>query len=81
MTCCFSWLLILTLTSLFKTCSQEKAGFKEACEAYIQKLQKKKKKLSVKNKFIATLTHEMRNITTRYPYEGRMVACCRTRRS
>ena len=32
----------------------------------LNKLAKKKKKLSMKNKFIGTLTHEMRNYVARY---------------
>jgi hypothetical protein len=57
---------IIAMVLSFKERANEKQRYKTACEQYIQKLQKKKKQLSVKNKFIATLTHEMRNITTRY---------------
>jgi len=36
------------------------------CEEYIYKLHKKTKKLSMKNLFIATLTHEIRNFVAKY---------------
>eukprot|EP00831_Metopus_contortus_P047788 TRINITY_DN3870_c0_g1_i2.p1 TRINITY_DN3870_c0_g1~~TRINITY_DN3870_c0_g1_i2.p1 ORF type:complete len:456 (-),score=58.86 TRINITY_DN3870_c0_g1_i2:157-1524(-) len=38
------------------------ATFQETCDKYIRKLHKRQNQLSVQNKFIATLTHEIRNI-------------------
>ncbi len=37
---------------------------KEECRAYQKKLEKKTEKMSIKNRFIATLTHEMRNFVS-----------------
>lgn len=38
----------------------------KGCEEYINKLKKKTSKLSMKNIFIATLTHEIRNFVSKY---------------
>ena len=61
-----SWVIIVVAILLLKRKAQERLQYKTECAEYITKLHKKQRKLSYKNKFIATLTHEMRNIVTRY---------------
>ncbi len=59
------WLTILTALWLLKEIDQKCHTYQSQCDEFIQELQKQKKQLSDKNKYIATLTHEMRNIATR----------------
>ncbi len=44
---------------------ERRRRYKESSEQYIQMLKEKTENLSIKNKFIATLTHEMRNFVTK----------------
>jgi hypothetical protein len=39
--------------------------YKQECDQNVQMLKEKSEKLTVKNKFIATLTHEIRNFVTK----------------
>ncbi len=61
-----SYVIIAVSIILLKWRTDEGQRYKAACEEYIRKLQKKQQKLSYKNRFIATLTHEMRNMVTRF---------------
>ncbi len=46
---------------------QKRKRYKETSLQYIQMLKERTEDLSIKNKFIATLTHEIRNFVTKYP--------------
>ncbi len=41
---------------------------KSICGQYLAKLERKQHKLTNQNRFIATLTHEMRNVVTRFVF-------------
>ena len=60
-----SWVVLAVIMILLRQRSKEELQYKKACEEYIAKIQKKQRKIAHKNKFIATLTHEMRNVVTR----------------
>ena len=58
-------LVLLMAVFLSHYTQKIKAETTKKCDEYIQKLQKKAKKLSMKNIFIATLTHEIRNLVSK----------------
>ena len=62
----YSWMTIISGLWLLREINQQCGEYKSQCHEFIQELQRQKKQLSDKNKYIATLTHEMRNIATRY---------------
>ena len=59
---CTSIFLIALLGDCF---SRERAEKMQILEEYVCKLHKESKELSVKNMFIATVTHEIRNFVSK----------------
>jgi hypothetical protein len=56
---------VLLFATLNLVIEQKRTQYKMEWRENIQKLKEKTEKLSVKNKFIATLTHEIRNCVTK----------------
>ena len=61
-----SWVTMMSGLWILRQIHQKCRDYQSQCDDFIQELQRQKKQLSDKNKYIATLTHEMRNIATRY---------------